>query len=140
MPTDAMELGTAPSLEQLDELCATDSFREALGRWLAGGAVIWNTWQKYFTAIRARNPERDPEATGPVDVAIATRSQSVWCDLVKVGKKVPRHPQSGAPHLDQSIGALGAMAKKTLPPTSKAGGAPVPSSSWRSGIRWLLGR
>jgi hypothetical protein len=43
-----MELGTAPSLEQLDELCAEDTFKEALGRWLLDGAVIWNTWQKGF--------------------------------------------------------------------------------------------
>ena len=41
-----MELGAALSPEQLDELCAEDSFKEALGRWLADGAVIWNTWQK----------------------------------------------------------------------------------------------
>ena len=64
-----MELGAALSLEQLDELCAEDSFREALGRWLAGGAVIWKTWQKGLAAIRARYLERDPEATGPVGVA-----------------------------------------------------------------------
>ena len=72
-----MELGAAPSLEQLDELCAEDSFREALGRWLAGGAVIWNTWQKSFTAIRVRYLETDPEATGPVEMPFATWSQSV---------------------------------------------------------------
>ena len=76
-----MELGTAPSLEQLDELCAEDTFKEALGRWLAGGAVIWNTWQKGFAAIRARYLESDPEATGPVGVAYPTWSQSVWCEL-----------------------------------------------------------
>ena len=74
-----MELGAVPSsLEQLNELCVEDSFREALGRWLAGGAVIWNTWQKGFTAIRARYLETDPEAAGPVDIAFATWSQSVW--------------------------------------------------------------
>ena len=140
-----MELGTAPSLEQLDELCAEDTFKEALGRWLAGGAVIWNTWQKGFTAIRARYLETDPEAAGPVDIAFATWSQSVWCevsesvlgpawrDLLKVGKKVPRLPQSGAPHLGQGIGALGATTRQTLPPTSKTGGAPAPPGSWRRG-------
>ena len=77
-----MELGTAPSLEQLDELCAEDMFKEALGRWLAGGAVIWNTWQKGFAAIRLRYLETDPEAAGPVDIAFATLSQSVWSESV----------------------------------------------------------
>ncbi len=99
-------------MKQLDELCAEDAFKEALGRWLAGGAVIWNTWQKGFAGIRARYLETDPEAAGPVDIAFATWSQSVWCevsesvlgpawrDLLKVGKKVPRLPQSGAPEFE----------------------------------------
>ncbi len=63
-----------------------------------------------------------------------------WRDLLKVGKKVPRLPQSGAPHLGQGIGALGAITRVTLPPTSKAGGAPAPPNSWRRGIRGLLER
>ena len=87
-----------------------------------------------------------------MDVAFATWSQSVWCelseevlgpawrDLLKVGKKVPRLPQSGAPDLGQGTGALGATTRSMLPPTSKVGGAPAPSSSWRSGIRGLLER
>ena len=147
-----MELGTAQSLEQLDELCAEDTCKEALGRLLAGGAVIWNTWQKSFAAVRLRYPETDSEAAGPVDMAFATWSQSVWCevsesvlgpssrDLLKVGKKVPRLPQSGAPELDQGTGALGATTRPMLPPTSKVGGAPAAPGSWRQGLRGLLER
>ncbi len=70
-----MELGTVPSLEQLDELCAEDTFKEALGRWLTGEAVILNSWQKSFAAIRLWYLESDPEAAGPVDIAFATWSQ-----------------------------------------------------------------
>ena len=127
-----MELGTAPSLEQLDELCAEDTFKEALGRWLLDGAVIWHTWQKGFATIRLRYLETDPEAAGPVEMQFATWSLGVWYevsesvlgpawrDLLKVGKKVPRLPQSGAPESDQGTGALGATTRPTPPPTSKA--------------------
>ena len=96
--------------------------------------------------------EKDPEAAGPGDVAYSTWSQRLWCELseevlgpewrkqLKMGKKTPRLPQSGAPHLEPSTSALVAKTERTLPPTSKAGGAPVPTSSLESGIRGLLER
>ena len=95
-------------------------------------------WSRHLAAIRLRYLETDPEAAGPVEMPFATWSQSVWCevsesvlgpawrDLLKVGKKVPRLPQSGAPELGQGTGALGATTRPMLPPTSKAGGAPAP--------------
>ena len=136
-----METGAALTLEQLDELCGEELLTDALGKWLADGAVTWNTWQKGLAALRARYMEKDSEAAGPGDVAYSTWSQRLWCELseevlgpewrkqLKVGKKTPRLPQSGAPHLEPSVSALAAKTQRTLPPTSKAGGAPVPTSS-----------
>ena len=147
-----MAAGAAISPEQLDELCNENLFNDALGRWLADGAVTWNTWQKGFAAIRARYLEKDPEAAGPVEVACSTWCQRVWCELseeahgpewrrqLKVGRTTPRLPQSGTPHFGLGSSALVATTRGMPPPTSKAGGAPAPKSSWKSGLWGLLER
>ncbi len=108
---------------------------------MADGAAMWYTWQKGLAALRVRCMENDPEAVGPGDVAYSRRSQRLWCELsaevlgpewrkqLKVGEKTPRLPHSGTPHLEPSISVLVAKTERTLPPTSKAGGAPAPKSS-----------
>ena len=60
-----METSAALTLEQLDELCGEESLTDALGKWLADGAVTWNTWQKGLAALRVRHMEKDPEVVGP---------------------------------------------------------------------------
>ena len=45
-----METGAALTLEQLDELCGEELLTDALGKWLADGAVTWNTWLKGLAA------------------------------------------------------------------------------------------
>ena len=40
-----MERNAVLSSEQLDVLRAKEKFRDALGLWLAEGAVTWNPWQ-----------------------------------------------------------------------------------------------
>ena len=138
------------SSEQLDVLCVKEKFRDALGLWLAEGAVTWNPWQAGLAAIRERYLVSDPEASPPEGVAYSTWSQKLWSDLseevlgpewrkmLKQGRVTPRLPQSGAPRSDPGTVGSGLAAERMLPPTSKAGGTPVPSSSWRSGIRGLL--
>ena len=63
-----MDSGAALTPEQLDELCGEELLTVALGKWLADGAVTWNTWQKGLAA-------------GPGDVAYSTWSQRLWCEM-----------------------------------------------------------
>ena len=121
-----------------------------VGLWLAEGAVTWNPWQAGLAAIRERYLVSDPEASPPEGVAYSTWSQKLWSDLseevlgpewrkmLKQGRVTPRLPQSGAPRSDPGTVGSGLAAVRMLPPTSKAGGTPVPSSSWKSGIWGLL--
>ena len=67
--------------EQLAALCAEEKFRDALGLWLAQGAITWNPWQAGFAVIRARYLAKDPEATTPVRVVYSTWSQRLWSEL-----------------------------------------------------------
>ena len=100
-----MELNAVLSSEQLDVLCAKEKFRDALGLWLAEGAVTWNPWQAGLAAIRERYFVSDPEASPPEGVAYSTWSQKLWSDLseevlgpewrkmLKQGRATPRVPR-----------------------------------------------
>ncbi len=64
-----MEPNAVLSSEQWDVLCEQEKLRDALGLWLADGAVTWNPWQAGLAAIRLRYLANDPEATQPEGVA-----------------------------------------------------------------------
>ena len=104
-----MEPNAVFTSEQLGSLCAEESFRDALGLWLAEGAITWNPWQAGLAVIRARYLSSDPEASPPEGVAYSMWSQKLWSDLseevlgpewrkkLTQGRLTPRLPQSGAP-------------------------------------------
>ena len=146
-----MEPNAVLSSEQLDVLCEHEEFRGALEACLGNGAISWNRWQSGLVAIRKRYIESDPEAT-PEGVGYSTWSQKLWRELsekvlgpewkrkLKENRVLPRLPQSGAPSSDTALDVPGLAAVRMLPTTAKAGGTPIPPSSWKSGLWGLLDR